>query len=1014
MFRNRVTQIIRAASSKPEKIFSSQLSKLSKGEKLTQELQVLQFDEKRDLFRRNRKKRVQTRDLENQYDLLQNLERTGIIRNHWPLHEAKKINQWVNNHARKIVVVFDVSKAFTMRDAVSVTALLLAGELGHKPLILLDDRKIRNRKAHRSAVESILRPVARIYKNFLLSSWFPKSKYYNFPEITFRLASNSKDDFKNVKKLTNELVSDETAEAAAVISNLNLSDGAYVFLIDDRNTTFTQEAFEVAEIMNEFSPKKALRSNIWFELDSSLFNDFTEDYLLNEEVQPYGVKDFIWKRLYKEDKEGCKKILRKLTVANEDQIKRHIMNVQGLVRYPNTDNNDYLLKNSFISNFNNYQTILRGETRRELGIKLSKNKLLHQVTDEILRSLLGAEEVEHARLTHLALEGDFSAISVLDDDQIALITAKVDTYDWKKQADYSFREFLIESGLMSSNEIDAEEKLWRSVKSSRPRINGIPISDADQIFIWDWMILPNNLSFVNFKANAAVSSDQMHRKLAFASLVGAILAQENVPLSGVSIDAYASDEYCQNNWGNCGSCWTCTYSADSNGVVGGADCFNEDGGDAMSVDQVRLRKQYCINGTDSSVYEGNINEFGVMECDGTDEEYISYCSVYNRMRRSSNYWLFTITRSVVAVKRSNEDKLPLVQPGVGYPVYSFWNAKSVCRGDDCNDRTINQKNSDLEEYEPGTGGGDIDGSGGGDIDDLGTNTCFVCADCWETTLVDPITCPKDYPYCHITVTGTWDATTGISRNCSNQDLGTLRSDTLTDQSERNICEPGNVPCNAFNMPFNYIEDLPIPSRQDFSRPLGENEKKFMCGGLEDNCISCYTCVDSSDPFNSCTTMPEYNQPEPPTFLRVVYDSDAGVFLQNVCTLTVLRSVSGEGLPEVMIKRNVVQVKVDQDVPAYINDETVSIIGCSGNYCNGNLRDRPNTDTQCFRCQANSTSDPTNPCITGDLDAYEDPAVRCASGLCKTVTYGEIIRRDCATQEDFWTGSIIRRCQCDFW
>lgn len=54
--------------------------------------------------------------------------------------------------------------------------------------------------------------------------------------------------------------------------------------------------------------------------------------------------------------------------------------------------------------------------------------------------------MEHARLTHLALEGDFSAISVLDDDQIALITAKVDTYDWRKQADYSFRDFLIESG----------------------------------------------------------------------------------------------------------------------------------------------------------------------------------------------------------------------------------------------------------------------------------------------------------------------------------------------------------------------------------------------------------------------------------------------------------------------------------------------------------------------------------------------------------------------------------------
>ena len=54
--------------------------------------------------------------------------------------------------------------------------------------------------------------------------------------------------------------------------------------------------------------------------------------------------------------------------------------------------------------------------------------------------------MEHARLTHLALEGDFSAISVLDEDQIALITSKVDTYDWRKQADYSFRDFLIESG----------------------------------------------------------------------------------------------------------------------------------------------------------------------------------------------------------------------------------------------------------------------------------------------------------------------------------------------------------------------------------------------------------------------------------------------------------------------------------------------------------------------------------------------------------------------------------------
>ena len=223
MFRNRVTQIIRAASTKPEKIFSSQLSKLSKGEKLVQELQVLEFDGRRDLFRRNRKKRVQTKDIDNQFDFLQNLEKRGIIKNHWPLHEAKKINSWVNNHARKIVVVFDTSKPFTIRDAVSVNALLLAGELGHKPVILLDDRKTLGRKTHRSAVESILRPIARIYKNFLLSSWFPKSKFYAFPEITFRLASKSRGDFKQIKKLTNELVSDDLAEAAAVISSLNLN-----------------------------------------------------------------------------------------------------------------------------------------------------------------------------------------------------------------------------------------------------------------------------------------------------------------------------------------------------------------------------------------------------------------------------------------------------------------------------------------------------------------------------------------------------------------------------------------------------------------------------------------------------------------------------------------------------------------------------------------------------------------------------------------------------------------------
>ena len=148
---------------------------------------------------------------------------------------------------------------------------------------------------------------------------------------------------------------------------------------------------------------------------------------------------------------------------------------------------------------NVYQTIQRGETRRELGIKLTKNKLLHQITDEIVRSLLGGGEVEHARLTHLALEGDFSALSVLDEEQINLITANLETYDWKKEPDYSFREFLVEAGLMSPSEVDSEEKLWQSVRSARPKINGIPISDADQIFIWDWMILPNNLSIINFK-----------------------------------------------------------------------------------------------------------------------------------------------------------------------------------------------------------------------------------------------------------------------------------------------------------------------------------------------------------------------------------------------------------------------------------------------------------------------------------------------------------------------------------
>jgi len=77
----------------------------------------------------------------------------------------------------------------------------------------------------------------------------------------------------------------------------------------------------------------------------------------------------------------------------------------------------------------------------------------------------------------------------------------VETYDWKKEADYSFREFLIEAGLMSPSEVAAEEKLWQSVRSARPKINGIPISEGDQIFIWDWMIMPNNLSIINFKVS---------------------------------------------------------------------------------------------------------------------------------------------------------------------------------------------------------------------------------------------------------------------------------------------------------------------------------------------------------------------------------------------------------------------------------------------------------------------------------------------------------------------------------
>ena len=498
----------------------------------------------------------------------------------------------------------------------------------------------------------------------------------------------------------------------------------------------------------------------------------------------------------------------------------------------------------------------------------------------------------------------------------------------------------------------------------------------------------------------------MKRKPAFAFLLGAIAAQKNVPLckfsfnyskfnlliDGVPIDTYVDDAYCQDeaNFDNCMSCWYCTYSADSAGVVGGANCFSDFGG----VDQARIKKAYCRNATDSSIYDGIINSStGQFECEGSDEGYRSYCAVSNRMRRSSSYWLFTLSRSAYSVKIADEDKLPLPSP-TGLAVRSTWSATSICRGNDCNDRYINQKNSDLPELVE-------EGSGGGDSSVPTRNTCLACEGCWNATQAAPEECPENQPYCSTSVSGSWDSTTIIRRQCSGQDLGTKRSDTLTIQEERNICPGGNAPCNSFNMPFNFIEDLPIPSRQDFSRPLGEKEIEFMCAGLEDNCISCYTCTDASDALNSCTTLPEFNQAKPPTFLRTVYDSDADEFLENVCSLTVLRSVTGEGLPEVMVRRNVVQIKRGQAVPAYLNDAQTSVTGCSGNFCNGNRRDLPNDDTQCFRCQGNYTADPDSPCVTGDLTPFVDPSVKCASSLCKTTIYGDIVRRDCATQEDLF-------------
>ncbi|CBY34119.1 unnamed protein product, partial [Oikopleura dioica] len=375
------------------------------------------------------------------------------------------------------------------------------------------------------------------------------------------------------------------------------------------------------------------------------------------------------------------------------------------------------------------------------------------------------------------------------------------------------------------------------------------------------------------------------------------------------------------------------------------------------------------------------------------EAFQSFCSVSNRMRRSSNYWLFTLSRSASAVKMSDQNKLPIPSP-VGLAVRSTWAAASICRGDDCNDKFINQKNSDFPEFSE-------EGSGGGDSSIPTRNTCLVCDGCWNATQAEPEECPENQPFCYTSVSGEWDSTTSIRRRCSDDVLGTQRSDTLTIQEERNICVSGNIPCNGFNMPFNFIEDLPIPSRQDFSRPLGEKEIEFMCGGLEDNCISCYTCTDASDPFNSCTTLPEFNQSKPPTFLRVVYDSDAEEFLENVCSLTVLRSVTGDGLPETMVRRNVVQVKRGQAVPAYLNDQQTSVSGCSGNFCNGNQQGLPNDDTQCFRCQGNSTADPNNPCVTGNLTPFVDPSVKCANSLCKTTIYGDIVRRDCATTEDLF-------------
>ena len=214
------------------------------------------------------------------------------------------------------------------------------------------------------------------------------------------------------------------------------------------------------------------------------------------------------------------------------------------------------------------------------------------------------------------------------------------------------------------------------------------------------------------------------------------------------------------------SCWYCTYSADSAGLVGGANCFSDFGG----VDQARIKKEFCRNGTDSSVYDGVINSSGLFECVGSDEGYRSYCAVSNRMRRSSSYWLFTLSRSAYAVKISDEDKLPLPSP-TGLTVRSTWAATAICRGNDCNDRYINQKNSNFTDFEE-------EGSGGGDPSFPTRNTCLVCDTCWNATLAESEECPESQPHCYTSISGSWDSTTNIRRRCSDDVLGTLRSDTL--------------------------------------------------------------------------------------------------------------------------------------------------------------------------------------------------------------------------------------------